>query len=291
MDGVTDEGVAALRAHLDPDDRAADPILLDVGFSNVVVRFDGSVARIARNRHAGEGHRREAAVLPAIARHLPVAVPSPVRLVPPGPAMPYGAAIHPLLAGSVMTQDDAARSTSVPGEIASTLASLHALDATTFAAGLVPVFDPTAEVRRQERSVGPWLRDRLTSRRWRRLQSSWHLCDRFAPARERVLCHGDAWYGNMLIDNGALSGLLDWQSVCVADPVLDLAPQRYLGAGASARVIEPYLEMRRTRIPDLLDRIECFMLLREVGGLAYVLGQRMEDEYDDALEKVGRLLD
>jgi hypothetical protein len=40
----------------------------------------------------------------------------------------------------------------------------------------------------------------------------------------------------------------------------------------------------------LEDRVRCYSLLREVGGLAYVLGHAMNEECDDALAKIQELL-
>lgn len=39
----------------------------------------------------------------------------------------------------------------------------------------------------------------------------------------RVICHGDLWGGNILVDRrGEVTGVLDWSTSCVAEPVLDV---------------------------------------------------------------------
>jgi aminoglycoside phosphotransferase (APT) family kinase protein len=43
------------------------------------------------------------------------------------------------------------------------------------------------------------------------------------PRSPLVLCHGDSWGGNLLIDNGAVTGLIDWTVATVAEPALEVA--------------------------------------------------------------------
>ena len=43
------------------------------------------------------------------------------------------------------------------------------------------------------------------------------------PRSAPVLCHGDTWGGNLLIDAGDVTGLIDWTVATVAEPALDIA--------------------------------------------------------------------
>ena len=38
-----------------------------------------------------------------------------------------------------------------------------------------------------------------------------------------MLCHGDSWGGNLLVDDGEVTGLIDWTVATVAEPALDIA--------------------------------------------------------------------
>jgi len=52
---------------------------------------------------------------------------------------------------------------------------------------------------------------------------SWVL-DHLPDSGERsVLCHGDIGFHNMVLDNGSLSALIDWEFVHIGDPAEDLA--------------------------------------------------------------------
>jgi len=43
------------------------------------------------------------------------------------------------------------------------------------------------------------------------------------PRSPLVLCHGDSWGGNLLVDDGEVTGLIDWTVATVAEPALDVA--------------------------------------------------------------------
>jgi aminoglycoside phosphotransferase (APT) family kinase protein len=43
------------------------------------------------------------------------------------------------------------------------------------------------------------------------------------PRSPLVLCHGDSWGGNLLVDDGEVTGLIDWSVATVAEPALDVA--------------------------------------------------------------------
>jgi aminoglycoside phosphotransferase (APT) family kinase protein len=42
------------------------------------------------------------------------------------------------------------------------------------------------------------------------------------PRSPLALCHGDSWGGNLLVDDGAVTGLIDWSVATVAEPALDV---------------------------------------------------------------------
>lgn len=287
--GLSSEALEALRRHLPRADRDAEPSIVDVGFSNTVVRFGGSVARVARTSQAAEGHIREARTVQVLSGLLPIEVPGPFRLVPPEPGLPSGAAIAPWLAGDPMTSD-AASEPNVARQIAATLAALHDVPAADFPGGALLELDALPEIERLVGETTPWLGERLSRPDLERLDRRWANCRNVLPDRERVVCHGDAWFGNMLMSHGRLSALVDWEDACVADPALDLAAQRHLDGDAPDAVIGQYVRLRG-RTDELEQRIEGYRLVREAAGLAYLLRNGIAEELDDALAKVVDLLD
>jgi macrolide phosphotransferase len=279
-----------LRPHVLAADRDAEPLVLDVGFSNTVIRLGGSIARVARTEDAANGHLREAQIVKVVAGRLPVEVPGPVRLVPPEPGLPYGASIVPWLRGDPMTADAAEHDPLVADQIAATLAALHDISASSFSSGALLQLDPLPEFERLERQTWSWLQTQFPEEQLRRLEARWADCRDVLPGRERVVCHGDAWFGNMLMSGRRFSALLDWEDACVADPALDLAAQWHLDGDAPTRVIGEYIRLRGP-LADLDERIEAYRLLREIAGLAYLLRNGIGEELDDALAKIVSLLD
>ena len=64
-------------------------------------------------------------------------------------------------------------------------------------------------------------------------------CDLFARCRTPVLCHNDIHEGNILIEDGKITGLIDVENALAGDPWLDLAKADYYS--------------RRAQLPALLD--------------------------------------
>ena len=50
----------------------------------------------------------------------------------------------------------------------------------------------------------------------------WLVAHRPAETMQPVICHGDLWPGNILVDGDELSGVLDYTVVTVAEPALDV---------------------------------------------------------------------
>jgi aminoglycoside phosphotransferase (APT) family kinase protein len=50
----------------------------------------------------------------------------------------------------------------------------------------------------------------------------WLVDHRPAPAPHACICHGDLWGGNILTEDGRVTGVLDWTTATVAEPALDV---------------------------------------------------------------------
>jgi aminoglycoside phosphotransferase (APT) family kinase protein len=189
------------------------------GTDNGIWRLgDDLVVRLPRIGWAQEQALVESTWLPVLAPHLPVEVPQPVALGEPAFGYPFKWAVHRWIAGR-----GAALS--------------HMIDPLAFAADLAAV---VAALQRVPTTGAPTARGRARplseydeSTR-KAIEAASHLIDgdsataiwEDAMAAEPyggspVWVHGDL-EGNCLEREGRLCGLVDWGSVCVGDPAVDV---------------------------------------------------------------------
>jgi aminoglycoside phosphotransferase (APT) family kinase protein len=284
-DHLSARALDAIVRALPATDREASPELLDVGFSSVVIAFGASVVRVGCTAQAKEGHEREVRLLPWLDGRLGVDLPIPYALIVPDPALPFGAIIQPRLSGRVMTSQDGGRDTSTAA-FGRALRVLHRVERTQVPAGSIQHLDPVPYLRRIERETVSFLRGRLSSREQTRLAARLRDAEQMLPGHEQVLCHGDAWFGNVLLgDDGHVTALLDFEDACLADPAMDIAATMSLDPPGPDRVLDAYLGGHR-RSSSLSTRVEAYALLRELAGLAYVLRNDIDDELEDQIGKV-----
>jgi aminoglycoside phosphotransferase (APT) family kinase protein len=128
---------------------------------------------------------------------------------------------------------------SLPAEMADELAKIHAI---------APERLPFLEEARIDRMVDEF--DEVGEPRPAIELGLWWLREHRPPARDPVVVHGDYRIGNLVVDEGGLVGVLDWEFVHLDDPVRDIAfalvrawrfgvPQKRLGGIGE---VEPYIE-------------------------------------------------
>lgn len=108
--------------------------------------------------------------------------------------------------------------------------------------------------------------------------------------------HGDLWYGNLLIQSrtkdaqdqpgGAISAVLDWEAVAVADPAQDLALTRYLGSSFTQNVLDAYCGHGGDYDQEVEHRIERHWELRELTGIPLADAVGDDDEVSECIDKL-----
>lgn len=120
-----------------------------------------------------------------------------------------------------------------------------------------------------------------------------------APAQLAV-CHGDTWGGNILVERGEITGLIDWTVVTIADPLLDVgfttmslglapidAPRPIQRAAASvarriaARYVRAYAKARDLPGADA-DTVRYYEALRTAVELSGVAAYRLAEASGEA---------
>jgi len=120
---------------------------------------------------------------------------------------------------------------------------------------------------RKVRSGPPDLRDSL-ERYFVQREAAFEGCETAA------LCHNDAHDANVLVENGHISGLLDWENAVAADPILDLAKSWAFSDGRSddtlAALIQGYGPLR----DDWREAFDLYVVdhLLELWGWFHQLG-------------------
>lgn len=232
---VTVALVADLLARAVPELAGASLAPLGEGWDNTVLLADEQWAlRFPRRAVALPGIRREIAVLPALAPLLPLRVPVAEFVAMdahPDDSWPFTGAR--LIAGRELAQanlSDAARGP-MASAMGAFLRTLHgpAPRAVAAAAAELPV-DPMQRGWPAGRST--WVRvmlsDLVEAGVWTRDRSVTDLlddADELGPPTDRpTLVHGDLHVRHVLVDaSGAVTGVIDWGDLCLADPAVDLA--------------------------------------------------------------------
>jgi aminoglycoside 2''-phosphotransferase len=267
--------------------------VLGEGFESVVVETAGRlVFKLAKTSEAASCFEGEAALLVELAPRLPVAVPIPGWLASNNNTWPYGVLGYRKLPGSPLPARKLRprHAVRVGHSVGRFLAVLHGVQRATMITQL-----PTTTVRETlsaefcstvreviAQSAGSFKAEALDS--W--LASTPILGDKQASS---VLCHGDAWYDNLLVLDGEVVGVLDWSNASWADPAYDFAPLQYNGSAYLTAACGAYAEVAGVDPVALAHRSAEHLLLRELSGLHRAITSAPE-EIPDALHKVSALL-
>ncbi len=109
----------------------------------------------------------------------------------------------------------------VPQVLGKTHAALHSIDPE-------PVIKSLAERGIDKNAYGlsdrfDWLRDKGNEMPWIRDGVDWLIENRPPEPEHLVVCHGDFHPLNILVQDGEVTGVLDWPGFLIADPVFDVA--------------------------------------------------------------------
>ncbi len=136
-----------------------------------------------------------------------------------------------------------------------------------------------------------WLKRKASKIPWLSEGVNWLIENRPPEPDCLAVCHGDFHALNILFDNGAITGVLDWPGFAIADPVFDIAntvvlttiPARHLTAGMDGfpsvdwdMAAELYLDAYLTQNPLDRTNLDFYRVRRCVMALAQgVEGQQV----------------
>jgi aminoglycoside phosphotransferase (APT) family kinase protein len=193
------------------------------GTTNAIFRIgDALSARMPLVAYGEDAIDKEARWLPALAPHLPLAMPEPVAAGDPGAGYPFRWSVHTWLEGEELTAETAGDPAALAVDLAGWIRALHAVDTSGGPDALehrlrgVPLATRDEATRRGIAALG----DEVDADR---ALADWDEALR-APAWERpgAWFHGDLLPGNLLVREGRLAAVLDFASCGVGDPACDL---------------------------------------------------------------------
>jgi aminoglycoside phosphotransferase (APT) family kinase protein len=222
--------VRALLSEQFPELGAHSTRLVGEGFDNSVWVVDEEWAfRFPRRAIAVPLVAREVSVLPRIAPLLPAPVPVPAFVGTGSELFPRPFFGHRLLSGvepAEASLTDAQRASLGVG-MGRFLRALH--DSATLEAADGECTLPVDPNRRAEMPYRVQMtRERLGAiedlqpATRRRIEQFLVEAEKLAPSTTEVLLHGDLHVRHVLVEQGTLSGVIDWGDVCVGDPSIDL---------------------------------------------------------------------
>jgi aminoglycoside phosphotransferase (APT) family kinase protein len=213
----------------------------EAGTDHLLFRLgDELVARMPKIGWAAEQAASDARWLPRLAPHLPLTVPAPVALGEPDDAYRFRWSVAPWLPGAAVADPlDPSAAPNLDLDAAAErlgvfVAALREIDPAggpvkDGTARGVPLGRLDASVREAIAASGTRIDGRATTRAWERaLEADPH-------AGPGTWIHGDLMPGNLLVERGRLTAVIDWGALGVGDPAADLAPAWQLFSGPSRR--------------------------------------------------------
>jgi len=190
------------------------------GWDNFMFRLgEGMSVRLPRRLASVAMLEHEQCWLPAIAPQLPVPVPSPLRIGKPNDQYPWPWSIVPWLPGE--TADLAPLTADQAKPLARFLRALHVAapaDAPKNPARGVPLQQRTIAVQeRMQRLAQKTLLANST------VSKIWESALEAPPAELSTWLHGDLHAQNVLVEDGKLTGVIDWADIAAGDSATDLA--------------------------------------------------------------------
>ena len=245
--------VSALLAEQFSELDAGSARLLGEGWDNSVWLVEERwVFRFPRRAIAIPGVERELAILPRLSPLLPVPITVPAYVGEPSERFPWPFFGAPFLAGrepadAGLTDGQRVELGGVLGRLLRVLHAPETLSVVDPGRTLPVDFNRRADMPFRVARLRQKLRD-LPAEVWRLPVSAEPIlaaAERLPPpSGDDALVHGDLHVRHLLVDGGAITGVIDWGDVCRADPAIDLMlPWMVLSPAGRDRFVDAYGEI------------------------------------------------
>jgi aminoglycoside phosphotransferase (APT) family kinase protein len=260
---VTVDLARALLAEQFPQFARAALFPLGEGWDNAAYLVDDAyVFRFPRREIAAPLITREIAILPQIAKSLPLPISAPAFAGTPSPAYPWPFAGYERLPGAEMSsmQLDLAACHRLATALGGFLRALHAIDPSPLRGLGLPAdeigrLDHAQRMPKMEDRLGELQAGGLISNA-RRFLDALEDVSPAGPRPDRLtVVHGDLYAKHVMIDCDRVAGIIDWGDVHYGDPAIDVSvvfellpqPARETFAKAYGSIDDETLRLARYR--------------------------------------------
>lgn len=215
-----------------PDLRHLPIYPVDAGWDNALFRLgDQWCVRLPRRQIAAGLIENEQTWLPQLAPHLPIPIPVPYRMGKPTPNYPWCWSVLPWLTG--VTADQTEPHANQAPRLAAFLRSLHTPTPTNAPINPfrgVPLYERTASVEERLQRLEPKTA-LITPQVW----DIWKQALAAPIDVSATWLHSDLHARNVLVEDGAITGIIDWGDITSGDIATDLAAIWMLFSAQAAR--------------------------------------------------------
>ena len=241
--GITVDLVSRLIAAQFPQwaDLPVRPVDED-GWDNATFRLGETMSvRLPSAEHYVEAVEKEHRWLPILARELPLPIPVPLGMGKPGSDYPMPWSVYQWIDGDPVTDDNAADMCQFAADLADFLAALYRIDPADgplpgqhnwFRGGPLDVYDD--ETQEELVALNGHIDTNLAAEIWQAALAS-------TFDGPPVWFHGDAQPGNLLIENGRLSAVIDFGTCGIGDPSCDATIAWTFLSGESSKIFKARL--------------------------------------------------
>ncbi len=206
-----------------------------VGTDNAIFRLgDDMAVRMPRIHWAATDGDREHTWLQKVASQLPVAVPVPLALGMPGEGYPWRWSVVTWLPGDDAYGSPPADLNQLALDLARFVTALHGVDVGGRLRADAPVASRGTPLAKRDAAVSAALEQLMDVLDTEPVAQAWEAA-RAAPRWDGppIWIHGDLQPTNLLIEDGRLTGVIDWGGLGVGDPAADLIPAWSIFSGPS----------------------------------------------------------
>lgn len=194
------------------------------GVNNTIYRLgDDLIVRLPQTAWCADHIRKEQRWLPALGEHVTLRIPTLVRACRPGGDFPWHWSVYAWLDGDEAVHALVPDEHAIARQLATFIAELQQITVTD---------GPASGEHSGMRGLPLEVRDPVVRQALADIPSfdtaaateAWEAAIRIPawPGRP-VWSHGDLHPGNVLVHNGVLSAVIDWEMLSVGDPALDLS--------------------------------------------------------------------